>query len=129
MLTDWRSSMGKEGLRLVLQALNDEGVKQGDAPSAAEYYLENYRFIYRNPDDNTVRFLFLVLSIWSSEASYQGNKGAFLSPLVSACLAVHVKKTVNNVIQYGYPAGALAIVTAVVRWSCDLVTLTNILFL
>ena len=44
----------------------------------------------------------------------QGNKGAFLSPLVSACLAVHLKKTINNVIQYGYPVGALAIATAVV---------------
>ena len=38
-----------------------------------------------------------------------------MSPLVSACLGVHFKKTVNNVIQYGYPVGALAIATAVVR--------------
>lgn len=45
----------------------------------------------------------------------QGNKGAFLSPLVSACLGVHLKKTINNVIQYGNPVGALAIATAVVR--------------
>jgi hypothetical protein len=40
-----------------------------------------------------------------------------MSPLVSACLAVHLKKTINNVIQYGYPVGALAIATAVVRKS------------
>lgn len=45
----------------------------------------------------------------------QGNKGAFLNPLVSACLAIHLKKTINNVIQYGYPLGALAITAAVVR--------------
>jgi hypothetical protein len=37
-----------------------------------------------------------------------------MSPLVSACLAAHLKKTVNNVIQYGYPVGALAMVAAVV---------------
>ena len=44
----------------------------------------------------------------------QGNKGAFLSPLVSACLAVHLKKTINNVIQFSHPVGALAIAAAVV---------------
>ena len=38
-----------------------------------------------------------------------------MSPLFSACLAVHLKKTINNVIQYGYPVGALAMVAAVVR--------------
>jgi hypothetical protein len=52
--------MGKEGLRLILHAFNEEGVNQEDAPQAAEYYLENYRFIYRNPDDDKVCFL------WSS---------------------------------------------------------------
>jgi hypothetical protein len=56
-LTDWRSAMGKEGLRLILYAYNEEGVNQEDAPQAAEYYLENYRFIYRNPDDDKVCFL------------------------------------------------------------------------
>jgi hypothetical protein len=48
--------MGKEGLRLVLFAFNNEGIKKVDAPKAAEYYLENYRFLYRNPEDNTVSF-------------------------------------------------------------------------
>jgi hypothetical protein len=42
--------MGKEGLRLVLLAFNNEGIKKNDAPKAAEFYLENYRFIYQNPD-------------------------------------------------------------------------------
>ena len=46
--------MGKEGLRLVLKAFNDDGVTKEDARQAAEYYLENYRFIYQNPDDKTV---------------------------------------------------------------------------
>jgi hypothetical protein len=49
--------MGKEGLRLVLRAFNEEGVKQEDAPQAAEYYLKNYRFIYWDPDDDQVCFL------------------------------------------------------------------------
>ncbi|KAF8815867.1 hypothetical protein BYT27DRAFT_7286661 [Phlegmacium glaucopus] len=102
-LTDWRSSMGKEGLCLVLQALNEAGVMQEDAPCAAEYYLENYRFIYQNPDDN------------------KGNKGAFLNPLVTACLTAHLKKTLNNVIQYGYPVGALAIATAVLECGLELI--------
>ena len=48
--------MGKEGLRLVLLAFISEGIMKDDAPKAAEYYLENYRFIYQNPDDNTMRF-------------------------------------------------------------------------
>ncbi|KAF8800095.1 hypothetical protein BYT27DRAFT_7149065 [Phlegmacium glaucopus] len=102
-LTDWRSSMGKERLCLVLQAPNEAGVTQEDAPSAAEYYLKNYRFIYQNPDDN------------------KGNKGAFLNPLVTACLAAHLKKTLNNVIQYGYPVGALAIATAVLERGLELI--------
>ena len=46
--------MGKEGLHLVLLAFNNEGIKEGDARKAAEYYLENYRFIYQNPDDDKV---------------------------------------------------------------------------
>ena len=46
--------MGKEGLRLILHAFNEEGVNQEDAPQAAKYYLENYHFIYRNPNDNKV---------------------------------------------------------------------------
>lgn len=111
--------MGKEGLRLVLLSFNNEGITKEDAPKAAEYYLENYRFIYQNPDNDTVCFfsfyLQFILSDRSTTVIHQGNKGAFMSPLVSACLGVHLKKTVNNVIQYGYPVGALAIATAVVR--------------
>ena len=49
--------MGKEGLRLVLHAFNEEGVTQEDAPQVAEYYLDNYRFIYRDPDDDQVCLL------------------------------------------------------------------------
>ena len=52
--------MGKEGLRLILHAFVEEEVDQEDAAQAAEYYLENYRFIYRDPDDDEVCFL------WSS---------------------------------------------------------------
>ena len=44
--------MGKEGLRLILHAFNEAGVNQEDALQAAEYYLENYHFIYWNPDDD-----------------------------------------------------------------------------
>ena len=92
--------MGKEGLRLILHAFNEEGVKQEDALNAAEYYLENYRFIYQNPDDDMVCFFLGPHSNSSSQyISNQGNKGAFLSPLVSACLAVHMKKTMLNVKQ------------------------------
>jgi hypothetical protein len=48
--------MGKEGLQLVIKAFNEDGVTKEDARQAAEYYLENYRFIYKNPDDDTVRY-------------------------------------------------------------------------
>ena len=44
--------------------------------------------------------------------------GAFKSPLVSACLAAHLKKTAHNIIQYGYPVGALAMVAAVICSFC-----------
>ena len=49
--------MGKEGICLVLLAFNDKGIKKQDAQKAAEYYLENYHFIYQNPDDNMVCFM------------------------------------------------------------------------
>ena len=52
--------MGKEGLRLLLKAFDEEGVKKEDARQVAEYYLENYRFIYQNPDDDTVCHSFPV---------------------------------------------------------------------
>ena len=48
--------MGKEVLRLVLLAFNNEGIKKSDALKAAEYYLENYHFIYQDPDDTNVCF-------------------------------------------------------------------------
>ena len=57
--------MGKEGIRLVLQAFKEEGVKHEDARQAAEYYLENYRFIYQNPDVKKV-----CLSFFSSFMPY-----------------------------------------------------------
>ena len=53
--------MGKEGLRLVLLAFNSEGISKEDAPKAAEYYLENYRFIYKDPDNDTVCFSLIIL--------------------------------------------------------------------
>ena len=62
---------------------------------------------------------------WMCTIISQGNKGAFLSPLVSVCLAVHLKKTINNVIQYGNPVGALAIATVVVGWSLLLIPFLN----
>ena len=46
--------MGKEGLHLILHAFVEEEVDQEDAAQAAEYYLKNYRFIYRDPDDDEV---------------------------------------------------------------------------
>ena len=55
--------MGKEGLHLVIHALNEEGVKREDAPCAAEYYLENYHFIYENPDDDKVCLFLLTMPI------------------------------------------------------------------
>ena len=48
--------MGKEGLRLVLLAFKNEGIKKEKAPKAAADYLDNYRFIYEDPDDDTVCF-------------------------------------------------------------------------
>jgi hypothetical protein len=66
-----------------------------------------------------IRCVFLLLIRLNLPLQYisdQGNKGAFLSPLVSTCLAVHLKKTMHNLKQYGYPVGALAIATAVIRY-------------
>jgi hypothetical protein len=113
--------MGKEGLRLVLLAFNNEEIKKEDAPKAAEFYLENLRFIYQDPDavEKEVCFLSFHHNFFFSDvvicSVIPQNKGAFLNPLVSACLAVHLKKTSHNVIQYGYPVGGLAIAISVVR--------------
>ena len=74
--------MGKEGLRLVLMALNNEGIEKGDAAKAAEYYLENYRFIYQNPDDDKVCFIFPSKIILSDSkfmllSYFRGTRGHF----------------------------------------------------
>jgi len=70
--------MGKEGLRLVIHAFNEEGVRKEDAPRAAEYFLENYRFIYENPDDDKVCFCLLIAPI-SLNGRYlpRGTRGHF----------------------------------------------------
>ena len=65
----------------------------------------------------TIRCVFLGSHSFNSSSRYisdWGDKGAFLSPLVSTCLAVHLKKAILNIKQYGYPVGGLAIATAVV---------------
>ena len=48
--------MGKKGLRLVLRFLNEEGVPKKDAREVADHCLTNYRFVYKNPNDDTVCF-------------------------------------------------------------------------
>jgi hypothetical protein len=76
--------MGKEGIRLVLHALNEEGVKNEDACQAAEYYLENYRFIYQNPEDKNVRLFSFphlcqtFLTIHTQPLA--GEQGGFFKP-------------------------------------------------
>ena len=72
--------MGKEGLCLVLHALNEEGVRKEDASHAAEYYLENYRFIYQNPDDDKVCFFFFFSFVFIPfDGTYlpRGTRGHF----------------------------------------------------
>ena len=43
--------MGKEGIRMVIQFFTDQRVEDEDAQAIAQYYLENYRFIYADPDN------------------------------------------------------------------------------
>ncbi|KAF8803015.1 hypothetical protein BYT27DRAFT_7305696 [Phlegmacium glaucopus] len=99
-LLNWRSAMGKEGIRIVVEVFNDEGIEQADASEIAKYYLENYRFIYAHPDDDE-------------------DKEAFRSPLVLFALAAHLKMTIGNTHLndegYGYPIGGLAVAVAVIE--------------
>ena len=47
--------MGKEGIRIVTQVLSSEGIDtEEDAQLLADYYLQGYRFIYANPDNDDV---------------------------------------------------------------------------
>jgi hypothetical protein len=87
-----------------------------EAQELASYYLEDYRFVYANPDDDDDVSL---LSISSDTVCIQSQqKGAFQSSFVSLALAAHLKMTIGNVhlddARYGYPVGALAIAAAVV---------------
>lgn len=65
--------MGKEGLRLVLLAFNNEGIKKEDAPKAAEYYLQNYRFIYQDPEDDEVSFITNIPIVFFTDSHASGE--------------------------------------------------------
>ncbi|KAF8957908.1 hypothetical protein BDZ97DRAFT_1844032, partial [Flammula alnicola] len=105
-LIDWRSSMGKEGIRVVLKAFEDENIMQEQVPEAAAWYLEDYRFIYANMED-------------------EDNKGAFHSPLIAQAFAAHLKKTHDYTVvkneEYGQPTGALGMAAAVVERALELI--------
>jgi hypothetical protein len=108
ILLTWRSSMGKEGIRIVTHFLKSEyAPNEEEAQELASYYLEDYRFVYANPDDDD-------------------EKGAFQSFFVSLALAAHLKMTIGNVhlddAGYGYPVGALAIAAAVIERALKLVS-------
>ncbi|KAF8876419.1 hypothetical protein BD779DRAFT_1677813 [Infundibulicybe gibba] len=112
VLLNWRSSMGKEAIRLILQAFREQGMDPDDAPDAAAYLLEQYRFIYEFPHA-------------------AGNlKGAFRSHLVSYMFAIHLKKTFGNVhlndTLYEHPVGALGVAAAVLERGLELVKLGKI---
>ena len=65
--------MGKEGLRLVLLAFNNKGIKKENAPKVAEYYLQNYRFIYQDPEDDEVSFITLIPIIFFPDSHASGE--------------------------------------------------------
>lgn len=57
--------MGKEGIRVVLKAFEDENIMQEQVPEAAAWYLEDYRFIYANMEDEVsadIIYLYLYFS-------------------------------------------------------------------
>jgi hypothetical protein len=58
--------MGKEGIRIVTQVFSSENVHtEEEAQFLANYYLENYRFIYANPDDDDVSVSFICIYAFS----------------------------------------------------------------
>ncbi|KAF8808687.1 hypothetical protein BYT27DRAFT_7286327 [Phlegmacium glaucopus] len=66
VLIDWHSGMGKEALRVVVQAFKKSGVSAEDAPYVATNFLKDFRFIYKNPD-----------------ATDKKEKGVFMSPMIA----------------------------------------------
>jgi hypothetical protein len=57
--------MGKEGIRIVTQVLSSEGIDtEEDAQRLADYYLQGYRFIYANPDDDDVSVSLICLRVY-----------------------------------------------------------------
>ncbi|KAF8817624.1 hypothetical protein BYT27DRAFT_7237296 [Phlegmacium glaucopus] len=91
--------MGKEGIFIAVKALKESEVSDDDAPAAAAYLLENFSFLFENPNA-------------------AGDKGGFRGGLVVSAFGAHLKKTIGP---YGYPLGGLAVAAAVVERGLELI--------
>ncbi|KAF8811059.1 hypothetical protein BYT27DRAFT_7253190 [Phlegmacium glaucopus] len=98
VLIDWRSGMGKEALRVVVQAFKKSGVSAEDAPYVATNFLKDFRFIYKTPD-----------------ATDKKEKGVFMSPMIATVYGSLLKKTIGSDIRFGHSVGGLAVATATER--------------
>ncbi|KAF8806236.1 hypothetical protein BYT27DRAFT_7295063 [Phlegmacium glaucopus] len=96
VLIDWHSGMGKEALRVVVQAFKKSGVSAEDVPYVATNFLKDFQFIYKSPD-----------------ATDKKEKGVFMSPMIATVYGSLLKKTIGSDIQFGHSVGGLAVATAV----------------
>ncbi|KAF8873126.1 hypothetical protein BD779DRAFT_1805320 [Infundibulicybe gibba] len=114
VLIDWRSAMGKEALRVVVQAFrNLPGVSQANAPHTPQTALKDYL--------NDSQFVYL-----DSKGRKSSEKGAFLSNLLTSVFAFYLKKATGSVIEWGPPVGALAVATAVTERALELIRSNHI---
>ncbi|KAF8807979.1 hypothetical protein BYT27DRAFT_7211610 [Phlegmacium glaucopus] len=85
VLIDWRSRMGKEALRVVVQVFKKSGVSAEDAPYVATNFLKDFQFIYKSPD-----------------ATDKKEKGVFMSPMIATVYGSLLKKTIGLDIRSGH---------------------------
>lgn len=57
MLIDWRSSIGKEALKVVNKYLRRNQISGEDAKCFAQYALSNFQFVYKDIEAPKVEYL------------------------------------------------------------------------
>lgn len=103
-LLDWRSSAGKDAIKIVVKTFKENKISDDEVGEVAEYYLKKFRFIYGNPD-----------------ASNPEEKEPFLGPFMLEMFATVLKKTVASMFGYGHPIGGLAMAAATLERAFELI--------
>ncbi|KAG6809035.1 hypothetical protein H0H92_001857, partial [Tricholoma furcatifolium] len=102
IVTEWRSSIGKEGLNLIEGIIVENRMSKEEIVDWVAEMREDFRWLYKDPDGPV------------------GSKGAFQSDLVLELFAFHQKLAMASVVDHGLPIGGLALCAAAIERALEI---------